>query len=72
VHEALREERLDFLPEGEDPLSYRLRVFAVHAGLFADHGVAFGVADAASSRALQSLLLEAADALSVVARGVQT
>jgi hypothetical protein len=63
VHEALRDLRLDLLPEGEDPLSYRLRVLAVHAGIFADHGVAFAVADAASSRALQELLLEAADVI---------
>ena len=49
-----------------------MRVLAAHAGIFADHGVAFAVADPASSRALQSLLLEAADALSVVSRTVPT
>ena len=65
VHEALREEKLDLLPEGMDPLSYRLRVLAVHAGLFADHDVAFAVADAGSSRALQGLLLEAAGPISL-------
>jgi hypothetical protein len=72
VHEALREEGLDLLPEGMDPVAYRVRVLAVHAGIFADDGVAFAVADPASSRALQGLLLEAADALStcrVAARG---
>jgi hypothetical protein len=72
VHEALREEGLDLLPEGMDPLAYRVRVLGVHAGILADHGVAFAVADPASSRGLQALSLEAADALStcrVAARG---
>jgi hypothetical protein len=63
VHEALREEGLDLLPEGMDPLAYRVRVLAVHAGLCADAGVGFAVADAAASRGLQILLLDAADAL---------
>jgi hypothetical protein len=63
VHEALREEGLDLLPEGEDPLAYRMQVLGAHAGIFADHGVAFAVADAAASRALQRLSLEAAAAL---------
>ena len=72
IHEALREEKLDLLPEGEDPLAYRMRVLGAHAGIFADHDVPFAVADAASSRGLQTLSLEAADALStcrVAARG---
>jgi hypothetical protein len=64
IHEALRDLRLDLLPEGEDSLAYRMRVLGAHAGIFADHDVAFAVADGASSRALQGLLLEAADALS--------
>ena len=63
IHEALRELGLDLLPEGEDTLAYRMRVLGVHAGIFADHDVAFAVADAASSRALQELLLEAADVI---------
>jgi hypothetical protein len=63
VHEALREEGLDLLPEGMDPLAYRVRVLGVHAGLCADAGDGFAVADAAASRALQILLLDAADAL---------
>ncbi|MGO9910345.1 MAG: hypothetical protein ACLPQS_04170 [Acidimicrobiales bacterium] len=63
VHEALRSLALDLLPEGMDPLTYRVLVLAVHAGVFADDGAAFAVADAAASRALQSLWLEVADAL---------
>jgi hypothetical protein len=68
----LREEGLDFLPEGTDPLAYRMRVLGAHAGLCADADVAFAVADAASSRALQELSLEAADALSTFSRAVPT
>jgi hypothetical protein len=72
VHEMLREEGLDLLPEGEDPLAYRMRVLGAHAGIFADHSVAFAVADPASSRALQELSLEAADALSTLSQAVST
>jgi hypothetical protein len=64
IHETLRDLGLDLLPEDEDPLAYRMRVLGAHAGIFADHDVAFALADAASSRALQGLLLEAADAIS--------
>jgi hypothetical protein len=64
AHEALRDLGLDLLPDGEDPLAYRMRVLGAHAGIFADHDVAFAVADAPSSRALQGLLLEAADVIS--------
>ncbi|MGO9197337.1 MAG: hypothetical protein ACLQK4_09440 [Acidimicrobiales bacterium] len=63
VHEALRSLDLDLRPEGMDPLTYRIRVLGAHAGVFADAGAAFAVADAAASRALQALLLEVADAL---------
>ena len=63
MHEVLRSLDLDLLPEGMHPLTYRVLVLAVHAGAFADAGVAFAVADAAASRALRSLLLEVADAL---------
>ena len=72
VHEALREEGLDLLPEGMDPLAYRMRVLGAHAGIFADHDVAFAVADAASSRALQKLSLEVATALSALSQAVPT
>jgi hypothetical protein len=68
----LREEGLDLLPEGEDPLAYRMRVLGAHAGIFADHDTPFAVADGAASRALQELLLEAADALSTFYRPVRT
>jgi hypothetical protein len=64
IHEALRDLGLDLLPEGADPLAYRMRVLGAHAGIFADHDVAFALADAASSRALQGLLLETADVIS--------
>ena len=63
VHEALRELRLDLLPDGANPLAYRLQVLGAHAGIFADHDVPFAVADGAASRGLQGLLLEVADAL---------
>jgi hypothetical protein len=63
AHEALRDLGLDLLPESADPLAYRLQVLAVHAGLCADAGVAFAVADPTASRGLQILLLDAADAL---------
>jgi hypothetical protein len=68
----LREEKLDLLPEGMDPLAYRMLVLGAHAGIFADHDISFAVADPASSRALQELSLEAADALSTFSRAVPT
>jgi hypothetical protein len=63
VHEILRSLGLDLLPEGMDPLKFRVLVLGAHAGICADADVAFAVADAAASRALQALLLEVADAL---------
>lgn len=63
VHESLRLLGLDLPPSGDDLLVYRLRTSAVHAGLAADGGHPFAVADAKASRGLQLLLLEAADSL---------
>jgi hypothetical protein len=63
VGEALRDLRIDFLPAGMDPLVYRVKLLAVHAGFFADVGRPFTLADAASSRALQDLALETVEVL---------
>ena len=63
VGEALRDLGLDFLPVGTDPLAYRVKLVAIHAGLFADAGKPFTLADAAASRALQGLLLEVVEVL---------
>ncbi|MGH9293779.1 MAG: hypothetical protein ACRD0B_00470 [Acidimicrobiales bacterium] len=68
IHEALRVLGLDLLPARQDPLTYRLRTVAVHAGVAADAGRAFVVADVVGSRGLRGLLLEAADALGAAGR----
>jgi hypothetical protein len=62
-HNLLRDEGLDFLPEGANPLAYRPRVLAVHAGWLADHGRPLAVADGRASWALRELLLEAVAAV---------
>ncbi len=58
-HNILRDEGLDWLPAGTDPLAYRLRTVAVQAGWMGDLGRPFSVADGAASWALRGVLLEA-------------
>ncbi len=62
-HNLLRDEGLDWLPNGSDPLAYRIRTVAVHSGWLANHGRPFAVADPAASSALHGMLIDTAAAV---------
>lgn len=58
-------QELDFLPDGFDPLAYRILLLKAHLRLCIDEARPLLLADASSEEALDALLVEVVQALSM-------